>query len=158
MKIPANRAFLLLALLGLALLTTQCKNSRKAQKNKTSTQTAQTPTAPPIRLQQGLDLTTIRTSNTRIDTAWIANNTLHMHVRYSGGCKDHDFELVGNHFIMKSLPPKSKIKLLHNNNDDHCRELVKDTLHYDISPMQALASGAIIINVDKYPPPLTYEY
>jgi len=53
-------------------------------------------------------------AQTTITGVSLEGNILSLDVEYSGGCKDHSFELVGSAMIMKSMPPKRTVKLVHN--------------------------------------------
>ncbi len=92
--------------------------------------------------------------------ATINGNILSIEVSYSGGCQDHEFNLTGSIAIMKSLPPKRAIKLMHNSNEETCRELITETLTYDIRKFAATeTSGSeIILLLDGYKEPLRYIY
>ena len=67
-----------------------------------------------------------------IQSAKIVGNTLLMVVTFSGGCAEHKFNFVGSPMIMKSLPAKRSVKLIHDKNDDSCRSLVTKTLEIDL--------------------------
>lgn len=54
-------------------------------------------------------------------------------VQYSGGCKDHEFNLISNQRYMKSMPPQLPLYLEHEANDDNCRALIIQTLKFDVS-------------------------
>ncbi len=58
-----------------------------------------------------------------------------MDVQYGGGCKKHEFSLVGNSAIMKSYPPKRSCILVHEGENDMCRALVYQQLKFDISEL-----------------------
>ena len=68
-----------------------------------------------------------------IESVILKDNSLFIAVSFSGGCKEHDLELIGNPVIMKSLPPKRAVQLYHNSNGDSCRSLVNEVLEIDIS-------------------------
>ena len=70
-----------------------------------------------------------------IESVILKDNTLFIAVSYSGGCEEHDFELIGNPLIMKSLPPKRTIQLYHNANGDSCRSLLNEILEIDITDL-----------------------
>lgn len=67
-----------------------------------------------------------------IDTAYVIDNSLFIHIKYGGGCKDHGFELIGSPVIMKSLPPKRSIQLNHVNPNDMCKAIVSKIIEVDI--------------------------
>ena len=95
-----------------------------------------------------------------ISNAQIAGNTLFLTVEYSGGCQDHTFEMIGSMAVMKSLPPKRSVRLIHHGNDDHCRALITQNLEINI---EALAysqekGSEIILILDGYGKELKYIY
>lgn len=65
----------------------------------------------------------------------VDGNIMTIEVAYSGGCKDHDFDLVGSAAMMKSLPAQRGIELVHKLSDDTCRELISEELEFDISEL-----------------------
>lgn len=67
-----------------------------------------------------------------IQSAKIVGNTLLMVVNFSGGCAEHKFNFVGSPMIMKSLPPKRSVKLIHDKNNDSCRSIVTKTIEIDL--------------------------
>ncbi|MCF8278285.1 MAG: hypothetical protein K9J17_16275 [Flavobacteriales bacterium] len=67
-------------------------------------------------------------------------------VRYSGGCKEHDFNAYFSGAYAKSLPPQAIVELEHLNPDnDPCRSLVKDTFQFDLKPLRYSASEEVIV-------------
>ena len=58
-------------------------------------------------------------------------------ITYSGGCQNHSFEAIGSSIIMKSLPPKRVMKIIHNGNGDVCRKLETKTLEINVSELSA---------------------
>ena len=81
-------------------------------------------------------------------------------VTYSGGCKEHSFDMVGSQNISKSLPPIRQIRLIHNGNEDHCRELITRTLKVDLSDMAySKTSGSeIVLNLKGAREPINYIF
>ena len=53
-----------------------------------------------------------------IDTAFIKNDSLNITIEYTGGCKEHTFDLESNGVLLKSLPPKQQIHLIHRSEID----------------------------------------
>lgn len=70
-----------------------------------------------------------------IEKVVINGNEMVLEVSYSGGCKDHTFELIGSQMIAKSLPPIRAVKLIHHANEDNCRAMIMKTLVFDISDL-----------------------
>ncbi len=85
----------------------------------------------------------------------VNGNVLVIDVSYSGGCEKHEFELIGSKSIQKSLPPKRGIKLYHNANGESCRELINQTLSFDISEF-AYPGGEIMLLLEGYLTPISY--
>lgn len=57
--------------------------------------------------------------------------------RYSGGCKEHDFNAYFSGAWMKSLPPQAMITFEHlNPQNDACRKLVTDTVVFNATALQ----------------------
>ncbi len=88
-------------------------------------------------------------------SAKVSGNIMTLDVSYSGGCEKHNFDLIGSAFIMKSLPPKRGIKLYHKSNNDSCRELVRETISFDITDF-AYVNGEIILNLEHYTESISY--
>lgn len=70
-----------------------------------------------------------------IEKVTIKGNEMILDVSYSGGCKDHTFDLIGSQMIAKSLPPIRAVKLVHHANEDNCRAMIMKTLVFDISAL-----------------------
>ena len=95
-------------------------------------------------------------ASTTINNAYISENNMVLDIVYSGGCEDHEFSLLGSKMIAKSLPAKRGIFLYHQNNGDSCRELIEETLTFDISDF-AYTGEEIILLLEGYKEPLTYS-
>jgi hypothetical protein len=95
-----------------------------------------------------------------INSVLLEGNTLILEVEYSGGCEDHSYELIGSEGVMKSLPAKRSIKLIHNANGDSCRELVSETLKFDIIPfaLKATTGSEIILLLDGTKESISYVF
>ena len=66
--------------------------------------------------------------------------------RYSGGCEDHSFNAHFSGAWLKSLPPKAQLHFEHlNPNNDSCRQLVKDTVRYDLTPLRYPAADKVMV-------------
>lgn len=95
-----------------------------------------------------------------ITAATLDGNILSLEVEYSGGCKDHTYELIGSAAIMKSLPAKRAIKLIHNSNDDTCRELISETIKFNIRALSVTETkgSEIVLLLDGYKQSISYVY
>lgn len=65
----------------------------------------------------------------------VKGNKMFIDVSYGGGCKDHQFQLIGSAIISKSIPPLRSIQLVHISNGDLCKMHVVKTLEIDISEL-----------------------
>lgn len=70
-----------------------------------------------------------------IENITLSKNLLSINIKYSGGCNEHLFQLVGHKMVSKSEPPQRSVHLFHNNNGDSCREIIQDILVFDISAL-----------------------
>jgi len=76
-----------------------------------------------------------QTTSVQIIKSRIEGNTLFLKIGYSGGCEKHNFKVIGNPMISKSLPPIRSIELVHLNSGDTCREYIEQQLIIDISDL-----------------------
>lgn len=80
-------------------------------------------------------------------------------VSYGGGCRDHEFTMISNQQILKSLPPQLYLTLEHENNDDNCRAMIQQTLKFDVSNVKHAGSDAIRLLVNgSREHEVVYEY
>lgn len=103
---------------------------------------------------------TQESAQTTITAVNLDGNILSLDVEYSGGCQDHSFEFVGSSAIMKSLPPKRSVKLVHDSNGDTCRELISETIKFDIRALAVseTSGSEIILLLDGVKEPIKYVY
>lgn len=66
----------------------------------------------------------------------INNDNISINVSYGGGCKIHDFTLIGESRFVETLPVQGDIILSHNSNGDRCEMLRLDTLIFDLIPLK----------------------
>lgn len=95
-----------------------------------------------------------------IESQRIEANTLYLEVSYGGGCKDHQFLLIGSTDLLKTLPPSRKIRLIHHANKDNCEAFIRKTLEIDISPLALKKEkGSVIsLQIEGMSEPIRYEY
>lgn len=95
-----------------------------------------------------------------ITSVKLEGNILSLDVEYSGGCKDHTYDLIGSEAVMKSLPAKRSVKLIHHSNDDSCRELVSETLKFDVRAfaMSQTTGSEIVLILDGLKETVLYVY
>lgn len=98
-------------------------------------------------------LTPVQIGSMRID-----GDVIRLAVAYSGGCKNHDFKLISKNFYMKSLPPQLVLNLEHDDKGDVCRELVQDTLAFDLTPTRFGNHNSVKISVSGGEESALYNY
>ena len=74
-------------------------------------------------------------SSLQILKSQIEGNILTLKIGYSGGCEKHEFKVIGNQMISKSLPPIRAVKLIHVPNGDSCREYIERDLIIDLTDL-----------------------
>ena len=95
----------------------------------------------------------------QINKAIIIGNTLSLEVSYSGGCRNHDFTLVGNPMIAKSLPPIRSVILVHNANQDECKKQIIETLNFDIRDFAfTQGEGEIYLKIKGFENKVLYHF
>lgn len=151
-------------LLALALLVLSACSSRKQMNNseekpKADVQTdTQNNDAHP-EMMAFIDMEAFRESSDpiQINGASISGDILSIDVRYSGGCEEHEFELIGSGMFMKSLPPKMAISLKHNANSDGCRKLIETSLKFNVKDLRYAGEGPLILLLEGTDE-ITYRY
>ena len=89
-----------------------------------------------------------------ITNATVDGNVLTVRVSYSGGCREHEFELIAARDFGASLPPELPTHLLHNAHGDSCKKLVREDIRFDLSPLKerygrsyGASSGTIVVRL-----------
>lgn len=96
-----------------------------------------------------IDTSSVQLAPFNIDEKHITDDVLTLEITFSGGCKEHNFELYSTPPILYSNPPGTETYLIHDGNGDACRTLVHETLQYDISPVQDGERDVVIIGLHK---------
>ena len=126
------------------LIFASCKTAQNISSNKDETKIEQSDTEggiverkhEPIKIKAEIGrIEREQTSSVQIIKSRIEGNTLYLKIGYSGGCAKHDFNVIGNPMISKSLPPIRSVELVHLNNGDTCREYIEQQLIIDISDL-----------------------
>lgn len=144
----------LLPFLFFAVLMTACglhKNNSSDNSGQTNSNTMLTATIGDVNAPS--DPVTI--SDIRVQ-----GNKMLIDVSYSGGCKDHSFQLTGSSMIAKSLPPIRHIQLVHESNDDMCKKMVMQTLEVDIKALayQQQSGSKIFLTIDGWKDRIEYTF
>ena len=83
-----------------------------------------------------------------------------MDVSYGGGCKDHEFQVIGSLAIAKSQPPIRGVQIVHQSNDDNCKAIVRKKLEVDIKDLTYMPEegSQIYFTIDGWDGRLLYTY
>ncbi len=88
-----------------------------------------------------------------IDECDITDDDLQLKITYSGGCEDHEFDLLISPSFLESLPVQVSTLLMHNANNDSCDTLISEVISFDLNSLKErykqcyfTESGTIIIN------------
>ncbi len=93
-----------------------------------------------------------------IRDASIIGDSLTMLVAFGGGCKPHDFKVISNGAMMKSMPPQMNVMLSHDAHDDMCEALLSQDVTVSLEPLKQQAqSGGIVIHLAGFDKPLMYQ-
>ena len=94
-----------------------------------------------------------------VDSVSVSGDTLVVRVRYSGGCKEHDFFVVGSQDWVQSAPPLMDVVVIHDGHLDPCEAWVTQTLRIGLAPIRELrGSGVVIIAVQHAPDTVLYSF
>lgn len=110
-----------------------------------------------ITVNKSLDPDSLGTK-VKIDSVAIIGDQLVLLVNYSGGCAEHKFELRFDGSYMKSMPPKATLFLAHDDGGDHCRQMKKELLKFDVTKLRNERSDSVTLLVAGYKPTLSYRY
>jgi hypothetical protein len=75
-----------------------------------------------------------------------------------GGCGHHKFEMKQNGFLMKSLPPKQPVQIIHLSTVDQCRALINVDLKFDISSFRGTPHGTTVLLLKNWTSDIIYSY
>jgi hypothetical protein len=97
---------------------------------------------------------------TTIKAVTLNANVLKIEIEYTGGCKSHQFNLVGSQMISKSLPPIRAINLIHTADNEECKQLINDTLYFDLKDLayKQEAGSIIKFNLEGWKEQIIYTY
>ena len=130
------KKLIIFSFLILAIPFVACHNKELAKSNKTTSSTSKTESSKNVIIDASIDVSTIEGAPTNVDSLTITGNVLSIFVNYSGGCKEHNFDLFSTDSYEKSLPPQLTLYIKHTNNGDECRELVMRELKFNIAAIK----------------------
>jgi hypothetical protein len=91
-------------------------------------------------------------------SAEIQGDDLMAVVSYGGGCGEHRWELLPHGPLLKSLPPKQPLRLVHRSSGDPCRALVLDTVITSLTPFRGSPHGTTVLLLADWDKDLLYTY
>ena len=141
----------LISVLAIFGLVASCSNAKELEPDVT------TP-APQENILKGIlvtDMNSYGSDPLGITNVVVEKNLMRVSVKYSGGCKEHEFELMGNKMISKSIPAQRSIKLFHRADNDDCREIIEETLVFDISAF-AVGTSEVKLRLDGWETLISY--
>jgi hypothetical protein len=86
---------------------------------------------------------------------------IQLKLSYSGGCKEHDFDLYWDGSWEKTKPPVAHLHLSHNANGDACEAIKSAKLGYNLKPLRDPNGGQVIVDIHAQGVPLVrvnYSY
>ena len=79
-------------------------------------------------------------------------------VHYSGGCGEHTLGLEANGPMLKSLPPKQPLRVVHRSSGDPCRAMIVDTLVTPLTSFRGTPRGTTVLLLEGWEETLYYAY
>jgi hypothetical protein len=144
----------------LMLISGKCENKKDGENKHKSTTDNKTEVAaeiPKVKVEAGF-MAPKENDPFKVSHLDIKDSILTMVVSYSGGCKDHEFEMWAGKNYMKSMPPQLNLFLKHEANDDLCKAMKFDTLRFDVSPVKYQNQNAVILRFNNTKHVAKYEY
>lgn len=95
-----------------------------------------------------------------IDSMRVEGNKLFLFVHYGGGCREHQFKMIGSPMVMKTYPPKRMVQLVHDNEDDPCESIVNRVLEADLRNLayEQQPGSTIMLQLSGTDDVITYTY
>ena len=93
-----------------------------------------------------------------ISFADVINDFLVLHLSYSGGCEDHDFEVITQGKYSSHYPPEIVLHVKHHDNGDHCRGIIDEKRYFDLTGLQYPGTNRIRLVFARSNKILDYTY
>jgi hypothetical protein len=141
-----------------ALILFSCSNAKKMSQKMENNSNSVNPSEMKIALLGDNNQSSLQTT---INEVVLNGNILKLSIGYTGGCTQHQFDLIGNEMISKSLPPIRSINLIHKTNEEEsCKRAMYDTLYFDISNLAYQKSNGSVIklNLADWKEQITYTF
>ena len=90
----------------------------------------------------------------------LSANLLTLDIKYTGGCIEHDFQMIGSASIAKSMPPIRFIELIDTTTNDDCKKVTFETITIDISDLSIKKSkgSEIYLTLAGWPEKIKYIF
>jgi len=92
----------------------------------------------------------IRLNTFIMDTVYVKEKTIYLDILYTGGCKEHDFNLYCTDPVVKTNPPGCDIYLSHDAEGDSCTREIHTVLKYDLSSLDQYDEERLIFFIIGY--------
>jgi len=94
-----------------------------------------------------------------VKSATIEGDILKLVVGFTGEKVNHDFDLVWNGAIMKSMPPKASLSLVHKSENTTGKQKIEMSMSFNLSSMKtSIPSGeSVILLLQNFDQPITYN-
>ena len=79
-------------------------------------------------------------------------------VQYGGGCGEHTLHLEAKGPMLKSLPPKQPLRVVHRSSGDPCRAMIVDTLVAPLISFRGTPRGTTVLMLEGWEANLYYAY
>ena len=104
-----------------------------------------------------------------LNSASVTGTVLTISVSYSGGCRNHEFDLTAAESFQESSPVQLPMVLTHEDNDDPCEAYPTEQRRFDLTPVKeryqaayGQDSGTVLLLLQPLPladdPPLVYQF
>jgi hypothetical protein len=93
-----------------------------------------------------------------IESAAVEGDELVVRVQFGGGCAEHALTVESAGPLLKSLPPKQPLRVVHRTPGDPCRALIQEELRIDLKPWRGVPRGVTVILLENWNEPLTYDH
>lgn len=95
----------------------------------------------------------------------VEGDTIRLDVSFSGGCTEHQLQLIADVVWAESYPVQVGARLAHEDNDDACDGIITGSLSFDLSPLKRAyqasyqsRTGKIALRLQGAPSIPVYEF
>ncbi len=127
---------------GMIILNAACQCQKKSVISATTSEPFTS-----LELQVDPEMTFPEETNYKITMAEIKDNFLYVTVGYSGGCKEHTFNMNWNGRYLKSQPMQINLVIMHDNGEDLCEQWITEQFRCDLSTFAENGQKELLINL-----------